>query len=187
MQRPFSESSPQGECPISTESALSKHPTDLPSSGNEIGPFRAVEESTLAHLTASERRSDIFAWYALIGTAGTALGLITSGWVTDLLISSKGWDKIDAYRVIYFAYAVIGLVKFGLAWSLSANCEAEKQPPSANATETAPLLANGTTKPAKKESKFALLPKLSTESKIILVELCMLFFFDNFASGLAPL
>ncbi|KAF7593025.1 hypothetical protein BBP40_012112 [Aspergillus hancockii] len=39
-------------------------------SGNEIGPFRAVEESTLAHLTPHESLSDIFAWYSLIGTAG---------------------------------------------------------------------------------------------------------------------
>jgi len=43
-------------------------------SGNEIGPFRALEESTLAHLTSAEQRSDIFAWYALVGTAGTSLG-----------------------------------------------------------------------------------------------------------------
>ncbi len=31
-------------------------------SGNEIGPFRAVEESILAQLTDKEKRSDIFAW-----------------------------------------------------------------------------------------------------------------------------
>ena len=41
-------------------------------SGNEIGPFRAVEESTLAHLTPHEHLRDIFAWYSLIGTAGAA-------------------------------------------------------------------------------------------------------------------
>ena len=31
------------------------------SSGNEIGPFRAVEESTVAHLTDQNNRSDIYA------------------------------------------------------------------------------------------------------------------------------
>lgn len=43
-------------------------------SGNEIGPFRAVEESTLAQLIEASARSDIFAWYVVIGTLGTAFG-----------------------------------------------------------------------------------------------------------------
>lgn len=43
-------------------------------SGNEIGPFRAVEESTLAQLSEATTRSDIFAWYVVVGTLGTAFG-----------------------------------------------------------------------------------------------------------------
>ena len=39
-------------------------------SGNEIGPFRAIEESILAQLTNSKARSDIYAWYNLIGNLG---------------------------------------------------------------------------------------------------------------------
>jgi MFS family permease len=31
-------------------------------SGNEIGPFRAVEESTLAHLVPEAQRSDVYTW-----------------------------------------------------------------------------------------------------------------------------
>jgi MFS family permease len=31
-------------------------------SGNEIGPFRAIEESTMAHLTTREDRTGILAW-----------------------------------------------------------------------------------------------------------------------------
>jgi hypothetical protein len=31
-------------------------------SGSEIGPFRAIEESTLAQLITAEIRTDIFAW-----------------------------------------------------------------------------------------------------------------------------
>jgi MFS family permease len=155
-------------------------------SGNEVGPFRAIEESTLAHLTASEHRSDIFAWYSLIGTGGTALGFITSGWVTNTLINSKEWDTVRAYRVVYYAYTVIGLIKFTLTLMLSSDCEAEKQPSTANTTESDPLLGTNNKKP-KKKSPLALVPKLSKESKTILLELCLLFAFDNFASGLAPL
>ena len=84
-------------------------------SGNEIGPFRAVEESTLAHLSPAAVRSDIFAWYSLIGTAGTAFGMMACGWVVHTLQASKGWSAVRAYRTIFFVYAVIGLIKFLLA------------------------------------------------------------------------
>ena len=156
-------------------------------SGNEIGPFRAIEESTIAHLTASEDRSYIFAWYAVIGTAGMALGLMTCGWVTTLLIDQKGWTTLDTYRLVFFGYATMGVIKLLLTLLLSVECEAEVQPPTANATETAPLLNSDNAKPKKKPSKFAMLPQLSRESTTILIQLCLLFAFDNFASGLAPM
>ena len=43
-------------------------------SGNEIGPFKAVEESTIAQLSDASVRSDIFAWYVVTGTLGTSFG-----------------------------------------------------------------------------------------------------------------
>ncbi|KAK3707462.1 hypothetical protein LTR37_012104 [Vermiconidia calcicola] len=155
-------------------------------SGNEIGPYRAIEESTLAHLTPTEQRSSIFAWYALIGTAGSASGLITCGWVTTVLIRHKGWSTIEAYRVIYFVYATIGLIKLVLSLLLSKKCELERHPSAESETETAPLLGN-TASSKGHTTKFALLPQLSRESGAILVELCLLFALDAFASGLAPL
>lgn len=166
---------------------------DVTYSGNEIGPFRAVEESTIAHLSPPEHRNHIFAWYALIGTAGTALGLMTCGWATTLLQHKAHYSTVEAYRTVFFAYAVLGLFKFLLTLLLSAQCEAEVQPKSANATETAPLLNgdgdndNSAKKKKKKPGILAKLPNLSTESKVILVQLCILFAFDNFGSGLATM
>ena len=60
--------------------------TDRTDSGNEIGPFRAVEESTIAHLTHADHRAHVFAWYTLIGTTGMASGLMVCGRVTTALI-----------------------------------------------------------------------------------------------------
>jgi MFS family permease len=158
-------------------------------SGNEIGPFRAIEESTLAHLSPAAVRPDIFAWYSLIGTAGTAFGMMTCGWVVHTLQSKKGWDDIRAYRTMFFAYAVIGVIKLALALSLSKKCEIEKDPKPQGDPERAPLLANGDGaadhKP--KKSKMSLFPKISKESRIIFVDLAILFALDSFASGLAPL
>ena len=52
-------------------------------SGNEIGPFRAVEKSALAHLSEAATRSNVFAWYVVIGTLGTAGGSFACGWITQ--------------------------------------------------------------------------------------------------------
>ena len=148
-----------------------------------------MEESTIAHLTHPDDRGHIFAYYSLVGTGGVALGFIVSGWVTTLLIEHKQFSTVEAYRVIYFGYAAVGLIKFLLTIILSSQCEADVQPERASETETAPLLQNENSenRDAKKPSKFALLPHLSTESKVVLVQLCLLFAFDNFASGLAPM
>lgn len=156
-------------------------------SGNEIGPFRAIEESTLAHLTPAAIRSDIFAWYSLIGAAGAACGMLTCGWVTHHLLS-EGWSTIAAYRVVFFAYAAIGVIKFALACGLSKKVEAEKRRvmPQRDA-ETAPLLGNGNAEEPKKRSWVSLVPSISKESRVIVVNLCLLFALDSFASGLAPL
>ncbi len=40
----------------------------------EFGPFRAFEESTLAQLIPAAARSDIYAWYNVVGSAGAVLG-----------------------------------------------------------------------------------------------------------------
>ncbi|CAK7220429.1 hypothetical protein SCUCBS95973_004152 [Sporothrix curviconia] len=81
-------------------------------SGNEIGPFRAVEESVLAQLTPTAQRSDMFAWYTLFGTAGTAIGSLASGGIVQVLQDRDG-DSNAAYRVIFIIYAAIGVVKCG--------------------------------------------------------------------------
>jgi MFS family permease len=161
-------------------------------SGNEIGPFRAIEESTLAHLSSPEIRSDIYAWYSLIGSAGAACGMMTCGWVVGHLKSLDGWDDIQAYRMIFFAYAALGLVKLVLAAALSKNIEATKkapeQPVEEEQEETAALLGNGNAPPKKsKRTLFSMLPEISVESRVIVLNLCLLFGLDALASGLVPL
>ena len=104
------------------------------------------------------------------------------------LQSKKGWNDIRAYRLIFFVYAVIGVIKFALACALSKKCEIEKNPMPVTDSETAPLLAkdgDGDTKP--KKAKKSILPAISKESRGILINLSILFALDSFASGLAPL
>ncbi|WYZ38100.1 hypothetical protein EsH8_III_000014 [Colletotrichum jinshuiense] len=92
-------------------------------SGNEIGPFRAVEESILAQLTERENRSDIFAWYTLFGTAGAALGTLTCGWVVQTLENNESWTQNEAYRVVFLLYAALGILKLILIFGLTSGVE----------------------------------------------------------------
>jgi MFS family permease len=163
--------------------------TNVNSSGNEIGPFRAIEESTLAQLTPAAKRGDIYAWYSLIGTAGAAGGMVTSGWLIHYMKVQLEWDNIKTYRAVFWAYACVGLVKFALAMSLSKAVEAEKRAVPIADAETAPLLGNGIEdqEPKKKNFLVSRLPDISLESRVIVMNLCILFALDSFASGLAPL
>ncbi|KKK23480.1 hypothetical protein P175DRAFT_0514435 [Aspergillus ochraceoroseus IBT 24754] len=162
-------------------------------SGNEIGPFRAVEESTLAHLTPKEILSDIFVWYSLIGIAGTALGVMTCGWAVDVLQNQKHWEYLDACRVIFLAYATIGLIKFLLSVTLSKKVEADVKKPkpaqqnAENDGETQPLLGDrpATNQEPERKSFFSFIGDKDLASLVI--RLFILFGLDSFASGLASL
>lgn len=155
-------------------------------SGNEIGPFRAIEESTLAHLTQAEARSDIYAWYSLVGNAGSASGMLTCGWVVYKLRASH-WDEIAAYRIVFYGYAVAGLIKFLLAFALSRAIETEAKQAAVQAPETAPLLRSQQEDPPKPSWWKRMLPPLSAEGRKTAIQLCTLFALDSFASGLASL
>ncbi|KAM6481496.1 major facilitator superfamily domain-containing protein [Trichoderma sp. SZMC 28011] len=173
-------------------------------SGNEIGPFRAIEESVVAHLTEPASRSDVYAWYSLLGTAGTAFGLMTGGWAVQYVSTVLHWELIDAYRFIFYGYAVAGLVKLSLALLLSSAVEADgkasslakatiKSNGAGDNTETSPLLGSGNASPQADEERKsrsrvgALLPDISKEGYAIMTSLCVFFALDAFASGLASM
>ena len=177
-------------------------------SGNEIGPFKAIEESTLSQLSPAAIRSDIFAWYVLLGNAGTACGMVTCGWLVQWLQTLDGWTAIPAHRVVFAIYALLGIVKLILAMMLSDRCESEPpeqeyqkvtelndieieslssrdkdddditQDQSAPKPNPRPLL------PLPKKN-YASFPSISPTSRTILLKLSVLFSFDSFASGIA--
>ncbi|KAJ5337125.1 uncharacterized protein N7506_005147 [Penicillium brevicompactum] len=153
-------------------------------SGNEIGPFRAVEESTLAHLTTHELLSDVFAWYSLVGTAGSALGFLVCGWIMNTLESVHGWAFIPACRVIFLVYAGVGVVKLIFTLGLSSKVEVEEREQS---SETRPLLAEPTGQEAAPAPKKSIFPSIEKDLWSLVIRLFILFGLDSFASGLASL
>ncbi|KAH9433869.1 hypothetical protein MCOR27_003889 [Pyricularia oryzae] len=172
-------------------------------SGNEIGPFRAIEESIVAQLTPAAHRSDVYAWYSLMGTAGAATGIISCGWTVQSLQRNKGWSETKAFQAIFLAYAAFGVIKLALTLCLNSDVEAEvakilPQAAAASEGERRPLLAgneagaNGQSQDApaaeaKAESRWSLLPQIRKEGRLVIVNLCLLFMLDSFASGLVSL
>jgi MFS family permease len=78
-------------------------------SGNEIGPFLAVEQAGLTQMLPNESRTQVFAWYNFSGSLATALGALSGGWVAQFLQNS-GMSTLDSYRVVLMGYALGGVV-----------------------------------------------------------------------------
>jgi hypothetical protein len=111
--------------------------------------------------------------------------MAVTGWAIHSLHSNSGWDRLTVYRAVFWGYAVFGVIKLMLAMALSKECEAPpKETPIAD-PESAPLLGDGAEDEEPKKRSF--LPEISSDSRIIVFNLCLLFALDAFASGLAPL
>ncbi|KAI1334559.1 major facilitator superfamily domain-containing protein [Xylariaceae sp. FL0016] len=162
--------------------------------GNEIGPFRAIEESIVAQMTQRDHRSDVYAWYSLSGLAGASCGFLLCGWVLQCFTETLKWDLLYSYRIIYLIYAAFGLLKLALTLFLTASVESatKRRDPRQGNEEAAPLLGNDTgaqpgDRPSPMRRLRAILPKISRESASTIATLCLLFFMDSFGTGLSPL
>jgi predicted MFS family arabinose efflux permease len=78
-------------------------------SGNEVGPFLAVEQASLSQLVEPRQRTTFFARYQLAGSLATAVGSLAAGSVAQLAIG-RGADAADAYRLVIVGYALVGIV-----------------------------------------------------------------------------
>lgn len=133
--------------------------------GNEVGPFLAVEQSSLTAVVPDRRRTATFAWYNLAGYVATAIGALAAGLVGQALLSA-GLPEVDAYRAVVLGYAAVGLVMAVLAWRLGDAIEVA-------APATAP--ADGITR------------RLGLgRSRSVVLRLSALFSLDAFAGGFIP-
>lgn len=93
-------------------------------SGNEIGPFLSVEQAGLTQQAPDKRRTQIFAWYNLVGSFATATGALAGGWLTQGL-QNNGWAALEAYRLVLVGYALGGFLLLLLFLNLSKGVEVE--------------------------------------------------------------
>lgn len=117
-------------------------------SSDEVGPFKSIEESMIAHLSPNNKRPEIYALHSLVATMGAAFGAIVSGSFISLLKYYHIADTdLQCYKLIFVIYALLAFGKFLIMISLSEKTELdshytnEEQPPNAIVTdEMAPLL-----------------------------------------------
>jgi MFS family permease len=79
-------------------------------SGNEVGPFLAVEQAALSEVTAGSNRTSVFARYNLVGSVATASGALVAG-VAIGTLRANGFDPLASYRFVLIGYAAVGIAQ----------------------------------------------------------------------------
>jgi len=78
-------------------------------SGGEVGPFIAVEQSSLSQILPNRERTRIFGWYNLVGSFATAIGSLAAGLLVGGL-RNAGASALVSDRAVIAGYAVVGLL-----------------------------------------------------------------------------
>jgi MFS family permease len=92
-------------------------------SGNEVGPFLAVEQASLTQVTDDRERTRVLGWWNLAASFATATGALVGGTAAAVLIG-RGVGTADAYRDVIVGYAVLGLLLAALFTRVSPAVEA---------------------------------------------------------------
>ena len=133
--------------------------------GNEVGPFLAVEQAALSQATPDARRTPTFAWYNLAGYVATAVGALAAGFLSQALLAA-GQSPVDAYRAVVIGYAIVGLLMAVVFWRVG---DAVEAPPSSAAVDGIRRRLG-----------------LGNRSRGIVARLSLLFSIDAFAGGFIP-
>jgi MFS family permease len=133
-------------------------------SGYEVGPFLAIEQAALSQIVPNEQRTQIFAWYNLVGSFATALGSLSAGALAQALQGS-GMTPLGSYRMVVIGYAAMGLMIGLLFTGLSSGVEVSR-------------VFDGSVSPSTFKSFLGL-----HRSRSIILKLSALFSMDAFAGG----
>jgi MFS family permease len=109
----------------------------LSPSGNEVGPFLAIEQAALAQTVAPEERTRMFAWYNLAGSFATAAGSLICG-VFMHFLQAQAIPSLQGFRIVLFGYAAAGMLLAVLFLRLSPAADAAAPAPAGISAEAAP-------------------------------------------------
>lgn len=174
----------------------------LTPSGGEVGPFRSIEQSSIASLVLAEHRSDIYAWYTFLGAFCAALGSVLCGKLVDWAQLSLKYTLLDSYKLAFGGYTVLAVILVILSFTISSGIEVGTPLPTTGVSVSSPNGAGDTPDAAEelarllpetaqpKKKKFtlsSLFPKLLRSIVDIVVKLSLLFALDSFASSLVSM
>lgn len=158
-------------------------------SSDEVGPFKSIEESMIAHLSSNDKRPDVYAMHSLVGTVGSALGAISCG-VFIKFIKSHGYatTDVESYKLVFRLYAFIAFMKVIIMFMLSEKTELDSHfhdhiednnlSEAIVHDELTPLVETAAHKNEINKSR-----ALSKETKATLTKLLVIFMVDSLGSG----
>lgn len=90
--------------------------------GSDVGPFLSIEQAALPQITSPAQRTQIFAWYNLVGSCAAALGALSGGLLVQT-VQELGRPPWEGYRVVFVTYALLGGILGVLFWRVSSAIE----------------------------------------------------------------
>jgi MFS family permease len=108
-------------------------------SGSDFGPFRAIEESMLSHITSAKTRADVLAWYITSSSLGAAGGAALAGRFVETMTGKKGWSLVSTYHATFWIYILMGGLNVLFALVMSDKTEAHQD----DSSDTSDELAEG--------------------------------------------
>jgi MFS family permease len=178
--------------------------------GADCGPFRAIEESVLSGLTDDKTRSDVLTWYVTATTLAGAIGTEVAGRVLQFVEWKNGSDEEaekKAFHVLFWGYAIFGVVACVLCLGLSKRCEAagekdakgyskvsqgeegrDEQEEEVLLEAMTPSTTDGRRpeSPARNNEKKSYFSQISKPTRSIMYKLWILLGIDSLADGMTP-
>lgn len=93
--------------------------------GNEVGPFLAIEQAALSQIIPDASRTAVFAWSHVIGFSANALGALAGGWLAQGL-QSGGMDAAESYRTAMWVFPLCGVLLLVITLRLEPPIEIER-------------------------------------------------------------
>ncbi|GAA97349.1 uncharacterized protein L969DRAFT_94407 [Mixia osmundae IAM 14324] len=169
-------------------------------SGNEVGPFAALETSILSQILKPGERVYLNTWYQAVGQLATAAGSLTSGFVITRLVDDHHWQLVKAYQAVFAFSAILAVVKIVASLAMSVAAELEDTKASADtlvAPATAPSASDERTPLIAQESARSSVENIASSVEAativparsplgLIATIGPLFALDSFASSLIP-
>lgn len=137
-------------------------------SGNEIGPFMAIEISAIAEVTNNSQRTAIMAWYNLFGSFASASGALTCGGIMWHLLESWKYNLTQACSSVLILYGLVQTIQLVLFFYLTPAIEPKHTIKTTSSGKSEQVTSNW----------FGL-----HKSKWIVLQLSVLFMIDSFGGS----